>query len=296
MKKLSIAVLILLSAVMLMSCESVLIAYKKPSHQPNTVWEADEHDISFTVTDEGTMGEMIINGERIDIFISDTHGAELEIYSLYDRIKSGCYKPEFRYGVWECTYITKKVFVAKVKEGTYLDVGEKITFRRTEVLSSENENDSDGVTVQVPPQDASCIELVSRTYDRYELMDIIKTQKPLDKMNELYPTECLRKTEYGYRNVYFSDDSVAVILFDSLGNRTSGKIYACRLLKSDFDGLEEGQPLEKVMEIDSDEEYLFRYMGEGDSRFSYHYTKDGYLITIEYDVSNTIINIEEELI
>ena len=55
--------------------------------------------------------------------------------------------------------------------------------------------------------------------------------------------------------------------------------------------------MKRTMAIDPNGEYLFLYTGRNDTpKVSSHYTKDGYLITIEYDVSNVIISINEELI
>ena len=95
---------------------------------------------------------------------------------------------------------------------------------------------------------------------------------------------------------YLGDGRIAVLLFDNYGNKLFGNIYNLQLLKSDFDSLAEGQSLEKVREIDPDGEYLFLCTGRNDTpKVSSHYTKDGYLITIEYDASNNIIIINEEL-
>ena len=100
-----------------------------------------------------------------------------------------------------------------------------------------------------------------------------------------------------YRVSYLGHGSIAVFLFDSSGNKIWGNTYSTQLLKSDFDGLVKGQSLDEVKAIDPNGEYLFLYTGRNDTpKVSSHYTKDGYLITIEYDVSNVIISINEELI
>ncbi len=55
--------------------------------------------------------------------------------------------------------------------------------------------------------------------------------------------------------------------------------------------------LEEVRAIDPDGEYLFLYTGRNDvPKVSSHYTKDGYLITIEYDESNAVVSVEQELV
>ena len=119
----------------------------------------------------------------------------------------------------------------------------------------------------------------------------------LKELNDLYPIECLKKTDGAYRVSYLGETSVAVLLFDGSGNKLLGGLYGIQLLKADFDGLVKGQSLDEVRAIDPSGEYLFLYTGRNDApRVSFHYTKDGYLITIEYDDSNTIIRMDEELI
>ena len=100
-----------------------------------------------------------------------------------------------------------------------------------------------------------------------------------------------------YRVSYLGDESVVIFLFDGSGNRLFGSTYSTQLLKSDFDKLVKGQSLDKVRAIDPNGEYLFLYTGRNDTpKVSSHYTKDGYLITIEYDASNVITSINEKLI
>ena len=75
-----------------------------------------------------------------------------------------------------------------------------------------------------------------------------------------------------------------------------GNIHRTTLFKSDFDRVAVGQSLDEVRAFDPNGEYIFLYTGSGTPRVSSHYTKDGYCITIEYDVSNTIISINKGLI
>ena len=106
---------------------------------------------------------------------------------------------------------------------------------------------------------------------------------------------CGKITEY--RVSYLGDERIAVLLFDSSGNKILGNTYRTQLLKSDFNGLAKGQSLDAVRAIDPNGEYLFLYTGRNDTpKESLHYTKDGYLITIQYDASCSIISINEELI
>lgn len=151
--------------------------------------------------------------------------------------------------------------------------------------------------VETSQSDKSLIELASRIYNESQLSEIVKFNGSISELNTQYPIECLRKNSGTYRVSYLGDTSIAVLLFDESGNKLLGNIYHVNLSKSDFSELLKGQLLEDVRAIDPNGEYLFLFTGRNDTpRVSSHYTKDGYLITVEYDASNRITDIIEELI
>lgn len=150
---------------------------------------------------------------------------------------------------------------------------------------------------EISPPDKSLVALASTTYEEAQLLEIASFSGTMDELNKKYPIECLREDKGMYRVSYLGNGSIAVLLFDNSGNRLWGKRYPTLLLKSDFDTLEKGDALKEVREIDPDGEYLFLYTGRNDApRVSSHCTKDGYLITIEYDASNVIIGISRVFI
>ena len=150
---------------------------------------------------------------------------------------------------------------------------------------------------KLSPSNKSLVDLASKVYDEAQLLELAGFNGLIDELNAQYPIECIREDNGTYRVSYLGDESIAVLLFDNYGNKLWGNIYNTKLLKSDFDDLLKGQSLEEVREIDPNGEYLFLYTGRNDTpKLSSHYTKDGYLITIEYDASNKIINTNEELI
>lgn len=152
-------------------------------------------------------------------------------------------------------------------------------------------------SIEISPPDKSIVELVSKKYDETELLEISEFDGSLNGLSIKYPIECLRRDNGMYRASYLGNGSVAILVYDSSGNKILGNIYSMQLLKTDFNGLKKGQSLDEVIAIDPDGVYLFLYTGRNDiPRKSSHYTKDGYLITVEYDVSNVIISINEELI
>lgn len=151
--------------------------------------------------------------------------------------------------------------------------------------------------IETSPSDKSLVDLASKIYEETELLELMKFSGSLNELNIKYPIECLREDNGMYRVSYLGDESVVIFLFDGSGNRLFGSTYSTQLLKSDFDKLVKGQSLDKVRAIDPNGEYLFLYTGRNDTpKVSFHYTKDGYLITIEYDVSNVITSINEKLI
>ena len=164
------------------------------------------------------------------------------------------------------------------------------------LFASCAEGESD-LKITISPPDKSLVDLASKMYDETQLSEISGFQGSINAINTKYPVECLREDNGTYRVSYLGDGEIAVLLFDNSGNRLWGNVYSTRLFKSDLDSLKKGQSLDDVRAMDPNGDYLFLYTSRNDTpKVSYHYTKDGYLIAIEYDVSNVIIGIKEELI
>ena len=160
---------------------------------------------------------------------------------------------------------------------------------------AKGEND---LKIEISSSNKSLIDLASKTYDESTLLKLVNFDGTINELNAQYPIECLRQYDGIYRASYLGDDCVAIFIFNDItSNEYFSKVYHLQLLKSNFDELVIGQTLDEVIEIDPNGEYLFLYSGRNDTpQVSTHYTKDGYLITIEYDTSNTIISINEDLI
>lgn len=145
--------------------------------------------------------------------------------------------------------------------------------------------------------DKKVTELVSKTYNDTQLTNIVQYEGTMAELNTQYPIECIRKTGDFYRVSYLGNSSIVVLIFDNAGNKICGDVHGMILKQSDFTSLVNGQSLEDVQRIDPYGEYLFLYTGRNDiPRISNHYTKDGYLITIEYDKDNNILSLRNELI
>ena len=153
------------------------------------------------------------------------------------------------------------------------------------------------LNIEISPPDKSLVDLASKKYDETEFLELMKFNGSLNELNIKYPIECLQEDNGMYRVSYLGAERAVIFLFDGSGNRLFGSTHSTRLLKSDFDKLVKGQSLDDVRAIDPNGEYLFLYTGRNDTpKVSSHYTKDGYLITIEYDISNVITSMNEKLI
>lgn len=164
------------------------------------------------------------------------------------------------------------------------------------LLSACGKGESD-LKEKICSTDKKIDELVSKRYSDSQLLTITQLNATMEELNEQYPIECLRKVGNTYRVSYLGNDSVAVILFDSRENKILGRVYSLHLTKADYNGLAIGQSLEIVQKTDPNGEYLFLYTGSDNApKISTHYTKDGYLIAVEYDEGNTITRITTSLI
>lgn len=158
----------------------------------------------------------------------------------------------------------------------------------------DEEND---LAAELSPSDKNVVNLVSNTYKESELQKMIEFSGSIRELDAQYPIECLRKDGNSYRAAYLGDNCVAMLWFDDSGNKILGNIYRITCLKSDLVELMKNQSLEDVKAIDPEGDYMFLYTGSNNTpRASYHYTKDGYLFTVEYSESNVITSIKEELI
>lgn len=147
------------------------------------------------------------------------------------------------------------------------------------------------------PSDKRLFGLASKIYNESQLQEIASFNGYIDELDYKYPIYCLRKHNGIYRVSYLGEESIAVLLFDDACKKFSGKIFTPTILKSAFSGIEKGCSLEEVRKIDPDGEYLFIDTAKKDTpKVSSHYTIDGYLITVEYDDENTVINVDVKVL
>ena len=111
------------------SCNRAWAYTRNPTAQYNTKWISDDKSITFSVDNNGNAtGTMILDNQVLKFCLySDVSG--IYIYTLdQDGNKS-----ENMCESWLGSYKSKKKFVATVKETTYFQVGQKMTFYQIDI-------------------------------------------------------------------------------------------------------------------------------------------------------------------
>ena len=160
----------------------------------------------------------------------------------------------------------------------------------------EQDKLSSEVDVEIVPSDRTLMDVVSLKYSAQQLEEISALQGTMEELDALYPIECVREDNIGYRVSYLGETEVAVLYFDTEGKHVFSHTYKLSQPRSELADISLGQTLEDVQEIDPDGRYLFLYTGINEPRVSEHYTEDGYYFYISYDEEYTVIQIIEELI
>lgn len=164
------------------------------------------------------------------------------------------------------------------------------------LCSCSNKEDVE-MKLEISPPDQFIKDLVSQVYSDSQLYDIYQKRGSVKELNMCYPIECLRTYGSYFRASYLGENRIAVVVFDQKDTILITRLYNISIEKKAFDKLEIGQSLQDVMQTDPDGDYLFLYTGRNDlPKISSHYTKDGYLVSIKYDESDKITEIDIELI
>lgn len=131
-----------LSALILCSCKNPLVYKLSPAHQANTTWSSTDGSITFHMDNNcETTGTITVNEETHDVVIYFDAGTSMHVYSadiLEDTQEP--YEHENEYYLrekWSCVFTSKSTFYIKVKETTYFEIGDTITFKK--VNNTEDE-------------------------------------------------------------------------------------------------------------------------------------------------------------
>lgn len=146
------------------------------------------------------------------------------------------------------------------------------------------------------PSEKNVFELIKTTYDN-SLLDTIKNYNgTLDEINASYPIECIRKSGYLYRVEYLGNSQIVSVFFDEFGQKVWAHKFFIQSDREAFEKLEVGDSLDKVRSIDPNGAYYFLHTGRNEPKYSEHYTRDGFLITVVYDGECKVSKIEYSLI
>ena len=165
---------------------------------------------------------------------------------------------------------------------------------------------------KLSPTDINVLDLVTKIYSDEELSEIERFEGTIKELNELYPIECVRLTDsftsktYNesfkkiYRVAYLGEFKavlfyvVADELYEKIGSSIS---YDMDLSVLDFEALSTDQTYFDVKKLDPNAYYPFAIYSIRLPHLSFHCTKEGFLITVEYDEEDDrIIGITKELI
>lgn len=157
--------------------------------------------------------------------------------------------------------------------------------------------EENNIKLEISPENKTIIELATQVYSDSQLTSIVQYEGNIDELSQVYSIDCLRRIQNGYRVSYLGDHSVASVSFDNDGDKITSNIYKLSLMSYDFKSLNSSDTLDDVKKIDANGEFIFLYTGRNDvPEISKHYTKDGYIIHIEYNGNNQIESITYELI
>ena len=133
-----------------------------------------------------------------------------------------------------------------------------------------------------------------KTYDNETLEQIAAYEDSYQKLNATFPGGTTKIAGDSYRVSYLGEGSVAVLVFDSMGTRISGHVFATTCTRADLSGIAVGDSVEQVQEVHPDGLYMYT---DSLQQFasSAHYTGDGFLVTIKYE-NDLITEITTELI
>lgn len=171
---------------------------------------------------------------------------------------------------------------------------------KVEEMNYEERNMNDIIALT---SDENVNDIITKEYSNKELNEIESSDLNLENLDKIYRIECIRKDTYypfsSYKVVYKSKNKFLIICFDEKGEKLYGFSPRMSNEKHKFDSVEIGKDkktkiylndlnLSLISELDS----LIRH----DSSLSAHYTKDGYLITFDYDENDIVIDKKVDMI
>lgn len=124
--------------------------------------------------------------------------------------------------------------------------------------------------------------LTTTTYSNDGLEEIKNFEGTYYELGAKFPGGITKTVGDCLRVSFLSEDRVAVLLFDSQGNKLSGSVYTTTCALSQLSELKVGDSMDKVKQVHPDAYFPIITTGKDRIR-SEHYTDDGFLVTIYYE-------------
>lgn len=142
-------------------------------------------------------------------------------------------------------------------------------------------------------------DIITKEYSNKELKIIESTDLNIEELDKLYRIECIRidTSEVGsyYKVVYRSKNKYLFIYFDENGDKLYSFIYRMSKEKNKFDKVEVGKTKKiNIFFIDGKNGYW--PPRHWPVNLSSHFTKDGFIITYEYNGKNIVQDVKVETI
>ena len=120
----------LLLAFVFSGCGYKRWAGNRPVDQPGTTWISEDLSMHIQI-DENQQGKIYIQVDEEEYeFLFTCAAVDIEIYKLEAKDRPGLYAEELP-EIWESDFLTDSQFTATVKKTTFFNVGDTITFYRT---------------------------------------------------------------------------------------------------------------------------------------------------------------------
>lgn len=146
-------------------------------------------------------------------------------------------------------------------------------------------------------------DIITKEYSNKELDEIESADLNLEKLDKKYKIECIKEDSYypfsTYKVVYKSNNKFLIICFDEKGEKLYAFAPRMSNEKQKFDSIEIGKDdRNKVYLNDSNLSLVpeLDFVINHNSNLLAHYTKDGLLITFEYNENGIVIDRKESMI
>ena len=138
MRKTIITIFIMSILLVCCSCRNPTFIKRKPCNQPNTNWESENGLIKFSVNSNGNaVGKFEGNDEIVEFYLVNDTGSGIHVFPI-NVLEKDIIDTNDQLEYWLCSYKSKRKFIATVKETTYFEVGQKITFYRVDSNNNES--------------------------------------------------------------------------------------------------------------------------------------------------------------